>query len=179
MGFAIVVDASVARSAGESGKPQPEACRQALLAILDHNHRLAMSALVRKEWMKTRPGNPIPYATLFALRWLTQMQSAGRVDEITLEENSPLRQRCLGSLQHNNQTITSVGAVAKDFHLVETALQADQRVVSLDVKIVGHLARLRETAEEICSVMWVHPVIHQSETWLRDGAPGRTDCRVC
>lgn len=150
MGLAIVVDASVARAAGESGKPQPEACRQSLLAILNHGHRLAMSAPIRTEWMKSRSDKTIPYASLFALRWLTQMQSAGRVEEITLAENSALRQRCLQALQEDRQTVTSVEAVSKDFHLVETALQADRRVLSLDKRIVHHLEKLQEIACGYC-----------------------------
>lgn len=179
MGLAIVVDASVARAAGESGKPQPEACRQSLLAILNHGYRLAMSAPLRAEWMKPRSDNALPYASLFALRWLTQMQSAGRVEEITLAENSALRQRCLQALQEDRQTVTSVEAVSKDLHLVETALQADRRVLSLDIRIVHHLEKLQEIAAEICSVMWVHPVKHPAEAWLREGAPEKSDYRIC
>jgi len=149
------------------------------LAILNHGHRLAMSAPIRTEWMKSRSDKTIPYASLFALRWLTQMQSAGRVEEITLAENSALRQRCLQALQKDRQTATSIEAVSKDFHLVETALQADRRVLSLDIKIVHHLAKLQEIAAEICSVIWVHPLNHPAEAWLLEGAPEKSDYRIC
>jgi len=46
MGYAIVIDVSVARAAGTSGKPEPEACRRALAALRDFGHRVAMSQLV-------------------------------------------------------------------------------------------------------------------------------------
>lgn len=180
MGFAIVVDVSVARSASESGKPQPEACRRALLALRDNAHRLALSASGRKEWLKKRSEqSPLPYASLFALRWLTDMQSAGRVVEIGLEANSVLRQRCLQALQNNPQTATLVNPVSKDFHLVETALLSDQRVISLDAKIVQHLAQLQDTAEDICRVMWVHPIAHSAEDWLKNGAPAEARLFIC
>ncbi len=54
-----------------------------------------MSKQLFSEWLKIRPDTHVPYATLFALRWLTDMQSQNRVDNIHLEENSSLRQRCL------------------------------------------------------------------------------------
>lgn len=179
MGYAIVVDTSVARSAGTSGKSVPEACRQTLLAILNHGHRVAMSEPIRNEWMKPRNTDSNPYASLFSLHWLTQMQSRGRVVSIILEEDSPFCRRCMQALQQDRQTISSVDQVKKDFHLVETALKADRRVISLDNKIVHHLSYLKGTAEEICSVIWVDPVNHQAEAWLRGGAPDIIEHHIC
>lgn len=74
MGYAIVIDASVAHAAGESGKPEPAACRATLLAMLTHDHKVAMSASLHGEWMKPRP-DTYAHATVFALQWLAQMQS--------------------------------------------------------------------------------------------------------
>lgn len=178
MGYAIVVDASVARAAGESGKPEPEACRRALLAIKENDHRLAMSKQIRDEWMRLRSNRPVPYASLFAQRWLAAMQSAGRVQMVKLTRNSRLRQRCLNTLTNNPHTQNLALAVAKDFHLVETALKADQRVLSRDQRIVGHLAHLKNTASVICMIMWVHPVINQASDWLKQGAPD-TSTHIC
>lgn len=68
MGYTIVIDASVARAAGESGKPEPSACRATLLAMLTHNHKVAMSVSLRGEWrsrdqIRTLPMRPpLPYA---------------------------------------------------------------------------------------------------------------------
>lgn len=179
MGYAIVVDASVARAAGESGKPEPEACRLALLAIKNNNHRLAMSQQIRDEWMRARSGRLVPYASLFALQWLTDMQRAGRVQMVKLARSSQLRRRCLNALAHNPHTQNLVSAIAKDFHLIETALKTDQRVLSLDQKIVGHLAHLKNTTGAICAVMWVHPVIHRASNWLDHGAPDTPAYHVC
>lgn len=163
MGYAIVIDASVTRAAGESGKPEPSACRATLLAMLTHNHKVAMSVSLRGEWMKPRPDTHSPCATAFALRWLTQMQSQRRVVEIhATPDSEALRHRCIVALDQNPQTTTSAPAVAKDFHLVDLALQTDRRVVSLDRKIVTHLALLKDSAPEICPIMWLHPVQHDA-----------------
>ena len=121
MGYAIVVDASVARAAGTSEKPLSTACRRALAAMRDSDHRVAMSAMVLGEWLKvTRSGagNLRSYASIIALQWLTQMRSSGRVDDVVLELNSELRQRTVQGLQNNGKTASSAGPVAKDFHLV-------------------------------------------------------------
>ena|SRR5271157_5927464 len=182
MGYDIVIDASVARAAGTSGKPDPEACRHALAAVRDFGHKVAMSKPVREEWMKSeseRDGHHHLYASLLALGWLVDMQSSGRVDPIDLEENSALRQRCLQGLQNNPQTSSSVNPVAKDFHLVETALKSDRRVLSLDKKMFGHLGHLQHIAIEVCAVMWVNPIINPAEKWLRAGAPETPGYHVC
>lgn len=180
MGYAIVIDASVARAAGESGKPEPSACRATLLAMLTHNHKVAMSVSLRGEWMKPRPDTHSPYATAFALRWLTQMQSQRRVIDITSSPDSEaLRNRCIAALDQNPQTKTSAPAVAKDFHLVDLALQTDRRVVSLDRKIVTHLALLKDSTPEICPIMWLHPVQHDAAEWLRNGGFEDEQYYVC
>ena len=182
MGYGIVVDVSVARGAGASGKPQPEACRHVLAAIRDHDHMVAMSPDVYDEWMKltkTKDGDSRTYASIIAIQWLKDMRSSGRVVDITLETASELRQRALHGLQSSRQTSSSAGPVAKDFHLVETALQSDKRVISLDQKMFTHLVHLQEITNEICAVMWVNPVHDPAEEWLIAGAPDTPGYHVC
>lgn len=182
MGYAIVIDISVARAASKSGKPNPEACRRALSAISSFDHRVAMSKPVYNEWIKTehRPnGQPRTYASLLAIQWLTDMRSSGRVNDIVIEDNSQLRQRCLQGIQNNPRSANSAAPVAKDFHLVETALHSDKRVLSLDDKMFNHLAHLFDIANEVCAVLWVNPVSNPAEEWLRNGAPDVSKYHVC
>lgn len=182
MGYAIVVDVSVARGAGTSSKPEPEACRRALAAMRDSGHRVAMSSNVFGEWMKlTKMRDDIirSYASIIAIQWLKDMRSSGRVDDIVLETDSELRQRAVQGLQSRRQTSSSAGPVAKDFHLVETALQADKRVLSLDQRMFGHLGNLQEITNEVCAVMWVNPINNPAEEWLRAGAPDTPGYHVC
>jgi hypothetical protein len=182
MGRSIVVDVSVARGAGVSGKPQPEACRRVLATMRDFGHQVAMSKDVYNEWIKLTKGidgQLRTYASLIAIQWLKDMRSSGRVDDIALEENSALRQRCLQGLQQNSKTSSSVAPVTKDFHLVETALKSDNRVLSLDQKMFAHLGHLQEIANDVCQVMWVNPVINQAEEWLKNDAPDTSEYHVC
>ena len=182
MGYAIVVDVSVARSAGASGKPEPEACRRALVAIRDSGHRVAMSPAVFGEWMKLakmKSGISRSYASIIAIQWLKDMQSSGRVDHIALETDSELRQRALHGLQSHSRTSSSARPVAKDFHLVETAMQSDKRVLSLDQRMFDHLGNLQEITNEVCAVMWVNPINDPAEEWLIAGAPDTPGYHVC
>ena len=49
----IVVDTSVARAVGESGKQPAKACRDSLAAILqDKHYHLAMNDTLKREWLK-------------------------------------------------------------------------------------------------------------------------------
>lgn len=117
---------------------------------------------------------------VFSPRWLTQMQSQRRVIEIhSTSDSEALRNRCIAALVHNPQTRTSAPAVAKDFHLVDLALQTDRRVVSLDRKITTHLALLKDSAPEICPIMWLHPVQHHAAEWLRNGGFEDEQYYVC
>lgn len=178
MGYAIVVDVSVARAASDRVEPELAACRLALAAMYDYGHKVAMSSEVFGEWMKltkTRGDIPRPYASIIAIQWLKDMRSSGRVDNIVLEADSELRQRALQGLKDQDR----VGAVAKDFHLVETALQSDQRVLSIDQKMFAHLGNLQEITNEICAVMWVNPVHDPAESWLSSGAPDTPAYHVC
>ncbi len=179
MGLAIVVDTSVAVAVSEKGKGESQVCRLVLKAILRYDFYLAMSKPLHAEWMQTRPDRVASYASLYAVKWYTLMKSRGRVKTILLEEHSSLRQQCLQTLQNHPQTANIAVAVEKDFHLVETDLKSDHRVISLDRKIVKHLPQLKEVAEEICLLLWVHPIEHQAVAWLRSVAPEREDCRIC
>jgi len=182
MGYAIVVDASVARGAGTSGKPEPESCRRSLAAMRDYGHRIAMSPEVFREWMKlakTRDGISRPYASNIAIQWLKDMRSSGRVDNIVLEPNSELRRRALQGLQDNERVASSAGPVAKDFHLVETAMKSDKRVLSLDKRMLFHLGNLQEITNEVCMVLWVNPIHDSAEEWLITGAPDILEYHAC
>jgi len=182
MGYAIVVDTSVARSAGTSGKPLPEACRKVLAAIYNYDHKVAISKSVHAEWMKPiqgRDGQRRSYASLIAIQWLKDMQSAGRVENVILEVNSALRQRALQGLKSNPQVSSSAGPVEKDFHLVETALLSNNRVISLDARMFHHLGNLQEIANEVCAVMWVNPVQQNAADWLEAGANDKPEYHVC
>ncbi len=175
----IVVDTSVARAVGESGKQPAKACRDSLAAILqDKHYRLAMNDTLKREWLKEREEGEegeesSSYASRFALAWLTGMEQEGRVK--TFSERKDFINQCIQA----SASLAAASAIQKDLHLVDLALQADQRVLSTDKKIVGHLRRLGARVPEVCPILWVHPVDHDAPAWLAGGAPARDDCRIC
>ena len=172
----IVVDTSVARAASEKDKQPAKACRDSLEAIRkDERYRLAINDTLKHEWLKEREEGEesSPYASRFALAWLTGMEQEGRVK--TFSERKDFINQCIQA----SASLAAASAIQKDLHLVDLALQADQRVLSTDEKIVGHLRRLGARIPAICPILWVHPVDHDAPAWLAGGAPNRADCRIC
>ena len=172
----IVVDTSVARAASEKDKQPAKACRDSLEAIRkDERYRLAINDTLKREWLKEREEGEesSPYASRFALAWLTGMEQEGRVK--TFSERKDFINQCIQA----SASLAAASAIQKDLHLVDLALQADQRVLSTDKKIVGHLSQLGKHVPEVCPILWVHPVDHDAPAWLAGGAPNRADCRIC
>ena len=172
----IVVDTSVARAASEKDKQPAKACRDSLEAIRkDEHYRLAINDTLKHEWLKEREEGEesSPYASRFALAWLTGMEQEGRVK--TFSERKDFINQCIQA----SASLAAASAIQKDLHLVDLALQADQRVLSKDKKIVGHLRQLGARVPEVCPILWVHPVDHDAPAWLAGGAPNRADCRIC
>jgi hypothetical protein len=94
---------------------------------------------------------------------------------VVLPERKDFINQCIQA----SASLAAASAIQKDLHLVDLAIQADQRVLSTDEKIVGHLRRLGARIPAICPILWVHPVNHDAPAWLVGGAPARDDCRIC
>jgi hypothetical protein len=96
------------------------------------------------------------HQSLFAARWLADMQSRGKVEDIAYVRNDELRAEAPGTV-----------SAQKDLHLVEAALVTDRIVISLDDR-----ARTELSVPAAAEVMWVHPVDEGGHViyWLRSGA---------
>jgi len=104
----IVVDASVARSAGETSHPDSVLCREFLLAILKICHRVVLTPEIEREWRR--------HASRFSLRWLASMRSRRKVVDV-----SPTI--TLASLLDGSRDLAGrrLDAVEKDCLLVDAA----------------------------------------------------------
>jgi hypothetical protein len=98
----LVIDASVAAAAGDSIQDNSRRCREFLQAVLRISHRAAMTPLLRKEWKG--------HQSLFAARWLSEMISMRKVDEIA---DVPNEAPC--------EEAPTRKSVQKDLYLVEAA----------------------------------------------------------
>lgn len=175
VGYAIVVDASVARAAGGPAADDPISilCRDALMAMRDVAHRVVMSQPIRAEWNRHR--------SRFAFTWLTEMQSRRRVLQLNDPVNNELHAQIKQAVAPN-----AVARVMKDVPLVEAALASDRRILSLNENERKHFqaaARHSNPAARIVSledILWVNPGLEEEKAphWLLADAPDESHRRL-
>jgi hypothetical protein len=141
----LVVDASVAHSAGETENPMSSCCRNALVSIRDICHRVVMTAAIREEWRN--------HASGFSIRWLAGMYAKKKVH------------RCEGmQLNHVDEACESLSAgeqdgLRKDLCLIEGACAGDGIVVTRDDAIVGIWGKCHDRFGLTKRIQWINPVI--------------------
>jgi len=157
---ALVIDATIARAAGETEHPVSSACRRFLQEVLKICHRVVMTPEISAEWKKHR--------SRFAYGWLASMWARKKVVRLDAVEDAGLRLTI-----HSLELTDSVReAILKDIHLVEAAFATDHAVASLDETARRHFRQITEHAESLKSLVWVNPTKdneHASD-WLRQGA---------
>lgn len=164
----LVIDADVARAAGERDVPRSRRCRRFLLRALEICHRMALSPELAAEWRK--------HASGFTRSWLAQMRRKGKVVDVADPTRHELRARVAGAAA----SARDEQIVAKDFHLVEAALATDRLVVSMDETVRQRLASMATKFAELKPVVWVNPETDDSSAveWLEAGARPERDGRL-
>lgn len=157
---ALVIDASVARAAGQTEHLVSSACRAFLQEVLTICHRVVMTTEISREWHEHRSN--------FAYGWFSSMTARKKVVRSEQVENAPLR-RAVRSLELED---SSEQAVLKDIHLVEAALATDKTVVSIDDSARTLLRGIASRVVSIRPVVWVDPTKENEDAveWLRHGA---------
>jgi hypothetical protein len=156
----IVIDASVARAAGETDHPTSQRCRLFLLDVLTICHRVALSQDITREWDK--------HASRYTIKWLRAMRSRGKVIRVT-PAASDLFERVLAAADWSAKDIA---AVEKDMPLPLAALAADYLVASGDNRIRDRFARVAGEVDEVGGITWVNPGTADDHCgpWLHAGA---------
>jgi hypothetical protein len=157
-----VIDADVLRASGLSDHPRSRACRDFLLEVLHVCHRAAVTPVLTREWQG--------HASDFGIHWQAAMQSRGKITRLGGAPKPELRRTVEDLLP------AAVRQIAlKDIHLVECALDADRRVVSLDEHARMAFRPLTERCPSLKQVVWVNPerAGREAVLWLREGAPYR------
>ncbi len=165
----VVVDASVARSAG-SGERSNEfslPSRSVLNAIADH-HWIAFSQEGLDEWREHR--------RQFSGRWLQLMIGRKRVLFLGDTRDDHLRSRLEATCTSDSQK----QAILKDAHLVEAACQTDRIVISRDETVRDLFRRACPQIQEIRDVSWANPDIAEERVvdWLKSGARSEAGRRL-
>ena len=159
----IVIDASVARAAGDASMhPTSRSCRETLQAFTKTELMIATCSSLVAEWRQ--------HQSSFSRLWLLSMIAKGRF-------------HCLSPLPHDKDLRESIAAYAgsdteedamsKDVHLLELALQTGKRVVALDETARALFKGLSQNHHQIKGVHWANPVIQADSTleWISSGSP--------
>jgi hypothetical protein len=144
----LIIDASVAGSAGETKHPVSSLCRSFLGCMLVSTCHLVMSDDISGEWNR--------HQSRYARQWRKAMTARRRV--------VLLRDVRLVSLR----SLMVTAKMLKDVHLLEAALATDKRIVSNDNEARNAYRRIAH----VRLVLWINPS-REDETaieWLNAGA---------
>jgi hypothetical protein len=158
----LVIDASIARAAGEvSMHPTSRDCRELLEAVLKVCHRMAMTDPIKEEWKR--------HQSRFARRWQVSMMARRKVVFIEVAAHLSLEKRI--TRVESNEALAAV--MEKDRRLIEAALVTEERVISLDDRMREHLRDHVAKLSEVGSICWVNPCRSEegAVAWLEAGAP--------
>lgn len=157
----LVIDASIANSAGKTEHPISKSCRNTLDCVLQCGYLIVMTPDIFTEWKNN--------TSKFSIVWLSSMVARKKVFRIKIEQNSLLRER----LEDMDFSEKNKNAVIKDVHLVEAALETDKIVISGDDMARNLFRSASRSIGEIKQIIWVNP-IHDDEkvvVWLESGTP--------
>jgi predicted nucleic acid-binding protein len=157
----IVVDASVARSAGSGEKEnQFSGPSRATLKAIEGHHQVVFSMECFHEWSRHERG--------FARRWRRRMVARKRVVFLGETVDDELREALAGTVELERDR----RAIRKDAHLVEAALQTDRVVISRDEIVRSLFRQCCPKVSQIRNVLWANPEneAEQVAHWLKGGA---------
>ena len=139
----LVIDACVARSAGEREHPTSEACRTYLKEILAICHKIVMTQEIRAEWEK--------HQSRFSKKWLVQMIAKKKFVPIQVNLETDLwdQAELIESEKHR-------AAILKDLHLIEAAIATDKIIISTDDRFYQLVDNFLQ-APKIKELIWKNP----------------------
>lgn len=140
----LVIDASVARSAGETEHPVSCSCRNALLSIREICHRVIMTQPIQDEWDHHR--------SRFTQKWFRSMVARKKIQR-SLGTRIDITDRILGGLSVNEQE-----NLRKDLCLIEAACGGDGIIVTRDDTIIAIWQKCQERFGLPKAIRWINPV---------------------
>ena len=159
-GRALVIDASVGRTAGISEHPASNRCWLFLEEVLQICHSFLAGDELALEWRI--------HATPFARRWLRSMSARKKLNHFDLGHDERLHAQILAAARDEGEG----QQMLKDVHLIETALELSSPVVSLDDRARNSFKEASQVVQRLRSVVWVNPTTDDESPleWLRSGA---------
>lgn len=138
----LVVDASVARSAGETDHPLSSSCRECLEAIRTICHRVAVTPAILAEWNR--------HMSRFTRKWQRSMAA----------RRKPLEFVAVAGVGVDTTKYDQADReqVEKDACLLEAALAADHVIVTRDDALKLALEKRPDGKALSKSITWINPV---------------------
>src|ERR1700752_2178846 len=133
----LVIDASVAASAGTSDHPESAHCRSFLEVMQQANHAMVMTSAIVAEWEL--------FQGRFAAAWFAAMVSRGRVQWVKSRQGLALRGR-IGKCSGDSALVR---IMLDDLHLVEAALASDSLIASKDDEALTAFCAASATIPEL------------------------------
>jgi predicted nucleic acid-binding protein len=159
-GRGIVVDASIAKAAGLSDHTTSSRSRVFLEELRRICHGVVLTDELMVEWRNR--------ASSLAREWLASMFARKKVRRLRLVRDENLNRRISTAARGENDR----GAMLKDLHLIEAAIQASSPVASLDETARALFRYASQHVGSLRSVAWVNPSRVQETVldWLENGA---------
>jgi len=141
--YLIVVDASVARSAGKTENPVSRNCRNTLEGILKICHHLIMTDAIKKEWKHHKSG--------YTRMWQRQMYSRRKIESIKDDKLPSL------SINESHFTESELDALKKDLPLLKAACASDGIIITRDTEIRDICSKYKKQIKLSKSIRWIIP----------------------
>lgn len=141
----VVIDASIARSAGESSHPTSSNCRAFLETVMQEKYMLVMTREIKQEWDK--------HQSIFARIWLRSMIAKKQFISLSNPGDYANLWSTLDEFYQDKQR----REVIKDIHLLEAALESDRCIFSLDDKMRSLLKQAVICCPDLVTIIWANP----------------------
>lgn len=162
----IVIDASVAKSAGVTEHPTSRCCREFLQEVLQICHRMVLTPELEREWRDHCSG--------FALQWWGAMESRGKVARV--RDQRDIRSNITSSAGSSS----AQQAMLKDAHLITAAMATDNVIASRDERAHELFAEIASKINGLGRVVWV-PINERDDDalrWVKAGARAEMKFRL-
>lgn len=162
-----VIDADIARSAGETEHPFSKNCRLFLSEIKSLEKKVCFNDKLKDEWNK--------HKSIYAKKWLASMYARRKV-----ELYKPNITLC-SAVEESHLSINEKKIAIKDLHLVELSCYLDKTIASGDDKARLVFVKLTKESKIINRIIWINPkkdgnkIISKLNVKLSDNS----DCYLC
>ena len=169
----LVLDASLALCSNDPmfnpvGDAPGDRNRRCLQAVWEEEHVAVFNRQLQQEWRD--------HASRSAAAWLRKMIQKSRMVVNEGNDFSPLLQPACDRLSSGREKED----LAKDFHLVQSALATEQLILSNEVRFPRYVARACVGVPKLAELYYGNPRVEGEDCrlWIKAGAEKEPDRRI-